>query len=189
MRLEIYLRQRFHYKIRPLYIKKQCEYCGTDKDLHLHHNNPSFKAIVEKTLVALNIEMKDSEQYSEQELDLIEKYFLGEHLYADYITLCEDCHIKEHQRLLSQKNNSKITNHKHNNKKKKDKMQKRVAIIELYLNKKLDEVEFINLIKELFPTTRKKNAIKLLNELGYNVAIHENKAYSWTSVTDIITKY
>ncbi|MDV3426642.1 MAG: hypothetical protein LIR50_05565 [Bacillota bacterium] len=37
MKIEQYLRNEFAKHLRPLLIKDECEICGTDKKLEVHH--------------------------------------------------------------------------------------------------------------------------------------------------------
>lgn len=36
-----------------------------------------------------------------------------------------------------------------------ERQRKRMKVVDVYVGKKLDEIKFINLIKELYPTSRK----------------------------------
>ena len=70
MKLEAYLRSEVNQKIRPLFLKNKCEHCECTEDLHLHHQYEFFK-IVDDVLNKLQLEMKDTEEYTEYELYLI----------------------------------------------------------------------------------------------------------------------
>lgn len=96
MELNQYLRVIIHQKIRPLFIKEKCEVCGDEDNLHLHHVK-HFHVIVSETLKELFLINKDTEEYKGSELELIINVMLGKHLNTDYLTLCNDCHIKIHE--------------------------------------------------------------------------------------------
>lgn len=96
MELKQYLRTVIHNKVRPLFIEDKCETCGSDEDLHLHHVK-FFKDIVEDVLDSLNLEYRDTNDYSQDELNLIVDVVLGKHLQIKYLTLCKDCHKHTHE--------------------------------------------------------------------------------------------
>lgn len=96
MELNQYLRSVVHQKIRPLFVKEKCEICDDEDNLHLHHVR-YFYIIVSESLQELNLNRKDTKDYTSSELSLISDVVLGKHLSIDYLTLCDDCHIKAHE--------------------------------------------------------------------------------------------
>lgn len=97
MKLNDYLRNKLNSHFYEL-VKKDsceiCEICGSTENLHVHHVYP-FKDMVEDTLNELNLEYKDTDEYSEIELRNIVEKLLGKHLYYSYQTLCFHCHIQD----------------------------------------------------------------------------------------------
>ena len=143
MNLESYLRSEINLYIRPLFIKNECEYCGAIDNLHLHHNYQFFK-IVDDVLKMLNLEMKDTDDYTEQELYMIKSCVLAEHLKDNYKTLCQECHVKEH-----------IENRQGRNIKQKPKFlptneEKIYHLIESYAGQRLFKEQQYELFEELY---------------------------------------
>lgn len=96
MKLELYLRNKLSSKIRPLFIKEQCEICGRGENLHLHHIH-LFSEILKETLIELNLDYKDTLEYTDTELSNISNIILGKHVSLQYITVCNICHRDEHK--------------------------------------------------------------------------------------------
>ena len=182
MNLDMYLRTHVAAKIRPLYIKSKCEHCGSIDDLHLHHVKP-FVKMVDKVLNKLNLELKDSEDYTEQERYLIVSCVLSEHLNGEYLTLCPQCHHNVHEG--NKKRRASLTDEQklrlkqiRLEQKEKLKQQQLTNTINNYLNKKLKSSDIKSLTKELkwYQSNGKKNltineTIDKLTSLNYNVDI------------------
>lgn len=96
MELNPYLRTKVNLKTRDLFIKDKCEVCNSKKNLHLHHTK-YFGEIVKEALEALNLPLKETEEYSSLELKTITSLVLGEHLQIEYITFCDTCHREHHK--------------------------------------------------------------------------------------------
>lgn len=198
MNLDMYLRGHVANKIRPIYIKSECEHCGSIDDLHLHHVKP-FVKIVDKVLHKLNLELKDSDDYTEQERYLIVSCVLSEHLNCEYLTLCPKCHHNVHK--LNKKKRTSLSNEQklrlkrlrleRKEKSKKQKLealkQQRINLLEQHLNVKLSSQEFKTLAEKLnFKRNRHliKNPSDEIKSLGYTITNTriDNKRYK------IITK-
>lgn len=95
MDLKKYMRTIINHRIRPLFIKEECEICSTIKNLHLHHIN-LFSRLLDETLKDLQLVLKNTKDYSGSELSLITNVLLGKHIQDAYLTLCEKCHLDEH---------------------------------------------------------------------------------------------
>ena len=92
MKLEQYLRTQYYNYIRPLYIKNKCESCGTPDNLELHHVK-QFSKLLKETLEEIQLEYKDTNDYTKTELKLISRIMLGKQIVdTDYMTLCNKCH-------------------------------------------------------------------------------------------------
>lgn len=198
MNLDLYLRGHVAAKIRPLYIKSKCEHCNSTNDLHLHHVKP-FVKMVDKVLNKLNLELKDSDAYTEQERYLIVSCVLSEHLNGEYLTLCPQCHHNVHE--LNKKRRASLSDAQKQRlkqlrleRKEKLKQQKldelkqaRIELLEQHLDVKLNNEQFKNLTEKLnFKRNRQliKNPIDEIKQLGYDV---ENKRTKTTRYK-IITK-
>ena len=182
MNLDLYLRGHVAAKIRPLFIQSKCEHCNSTDDLHLHHVKP-FVKIVDKVLNKLNLELKDSDDYSDQERYLIVSCVLSEHLNGEYLTLCPQCHHNVHEgnkkrrASLSDEQKQRLKQIRLEQKEKL-KQQHLTNIINNYLNKKLKSSDIKSLTKELkwYQSNGKKNltineTIDKLTSLNYNVDI------------------
>lgn len=95
MKLRELLREDFTKYIRNKIIKEQCESCGGNKDLHLHHMT-TFDDILKDTLKELNLLEQDSEHYSIDELNSIKDIMLVKQIKCSYKTLCKKCHKSHH---------------------------------------------------------------------------------------------
>lgn len=99
------IRTKYNSKIKPLYIKDHCEVCGSTEDLQLHHCT-FLCIIVNNVLNYLRVEEKETlEEYDEETVYTVINCVLGEHLKIDYKTLCNECHIKEHEDCVSKRFN------------------------------------------------------------------------------------
>ena len=92
MKLHDYLREKIYTHFNPLVIKDKCEYCGSIENLHVHHCYP-FVQMLQDTLEELNLELKDTKEYTVVELLNIKEKILGKHLNYTYKTLCSECHL------------------------------------------------------------------------------------------------
>jgi len=95
VRLKEYERLMFAKFIRPLFIKKKCEVCGSKEDIQLHHVK-RFVDLLNETLGELNLDNKSIKEYSGKELKLITNIMLGKQVKLSYINVCEECHNKIH---------------------------------------------------------------------------------------------
>ena len=100
MDLRLYERNKFNQYIVPIYKKDKCECCGTTEDLDLHHED-RFIDSLRKTLKIFNLEEKDTDEYTKEELNIITNYMLGMQVKQKYKTLCGKCHAKEHSTLIN----------------------------------------------------------------------------------------
>lgn len=90
------LRLDFNNKIRNDYIKEECEICKSTKNLHLHHII-SFKEQFDQILKLMNLSYEHD--FTDNEVELIRLSLLGLQCKNNiYMTLCENCHIKKHQK-------------------------------------------------------------------------------------------
>ena len=95
MDLREYLRSEFNLNIRGLFIKDNCEKCGSNKELHLHHVK-RFSELLEETLKELNLNELDTLEYSKEELSSIIHFMNSKQLKIKYKTLCSNCHNNLH---------------------------------------------------------------------------------------------
>ncbi|MGE7828979.1 hypothetical protein [Paenibacillus sp. NPDC093718] len=96
MDLKMYLRQHIANKVVPLFKDIKCKRCGSDNELHLHHEE-AFADMLDKTLLELNLQLLDMTEYTKAQLNLIRWVVLGKHLDIKYKTLCKKCHISLHK--------------------------------------------------------------------------------------------
>ena len=194
MNLDLYLRGHVANKIRPLYIKSKCEHCNSTDDLHLHHVKP-FVKMVDKVLHKLNLELKDSDDYTEQERYLIVSCVLSEHLNGEYLTLCPQCHHNVHEgnkkrrASLSDEQKQRLKQLRLEQKQQKlDALnQQRKELLDQHLDVKLSNEQFKTLTEKLnFRRDGKlvKNPFDEIRELGYEV----NKKRIGNKRYKIITK-
>lgn len=97
MDLGDYVRQYLNYKWTPLVKKDKCEKCGATEDLEIHHVD-RFVKLLDDTLVLLDLDYKDTTEYTKDELTLIRLVMQGKHLDVRTKTLCLDCHNKLHSK-------------------------------------------------------------------------------------------
>lgn len=100
MDLRLYERAYFNKYIVPIYKKDKCECCGTTEDLDLHHED-RFIDSLRKTLKIFNLEEKDTDEYTKEELNIITNYMLGMQVKQKYKTLCNKCHMEEHSKRIN----------------------------------------------------------------------------------------
>ena len=197
MNLDLYLRTHVATKIRPLFIQSKCEHCNSTDDLHLHHVKP-FVKIVDKVLNKLNLELKDSDDYTDQERYLIVSCVLSEHLNGEYLTLCPQCHHNVHEgnkkRRASlsdeQKQRLKQLRLEQKEKLKQQKLdelnQQRKELLDQHLDMKLSSKEFKCLAEKLnFKRNRKlvKNPLNEIQDLGYTIIKKTIKGYDYKIIT------
>lgn len=100
METNLYLRQQFNNKIRPLFIKDKCEYCGEKENLELHHDDKHFVELINDTLELLGVEYKnDSNDYTSKELEMISLIMLGKQVKGKNVTVCQKCHDEIHSEV------------------------------------------------------------------------------------------
>lgn len=157
MDLNQYLRMMINDKVRPLFIKEKCEVCGDSNKLHLHHVK-LFRDIIKETLADLNLEYKDSNEYSDREIDMIVNIVLGKHLRIDYLTLCDECHKNTHKDDWKEVCvNDKHEAHYERLRQKKELERK------IYMTETLTEHFKVNLGKEMLERKDREELIKLIN--------------------------
>ena len=92
------LRQHINNKWTHLVKEKFCEKCGEIENLEVHHED-RFVELLDETLVLLNLDYKrDTNAYSDKELEIIRLVVQGKHLEVKSQTLCLDCHNKLHSK-------------------------------------------------------------------------------------------
>lgn len=115
MDLRDYLRIKVN-EIRKMNLKDRCECCESKTNLTFHHN-VQFSELVKNVLAELDIEFKDTEFYSNEEISMIENMCIEKHMNIKYTTLCYRCHkllhtglyLKENYIREYQNRNKKIT--------------------------------------------------------------------------------
>lgn len=110
MNLRDHLRNEWSEYIRPMVIKNKCEFCGADKELHLHHIDRFYNLLME-TLEYLQLQEMDTTLYTDTELTLISHIMLSKQIRTKYKTLCKDCHCKLH---YSEKNQEEYKKYYYN---------------------------------------------------------------------------
>ena len=197
MNLDLYLRGHVAAKIRPLFIQSKCEHCNSTDDLHLHHVKP-FVKMVDKVLNKLNLELKDSDDYTDQERYLIVSCVLSEHLNGEYLTLCPQCHHSVHE--LNKKRRASLSDEqklrlKQIRLEQKEKLkqqhldelnQQRKELLDQHLNVKLSNEEFKALTEKLnFRRDGRmlKNPIDEIKQLGYEVINKRTKNKRYKIIT------
>lgn len=193
----MYLRTHVATKIRPLFIQTKCEHCDSTDNLHLHHVKP-FVKIVDKVLNKFNLELKDSDDYTEQERYLIVSCVLAEHLNGEYLTLCPSCHHNVHE--LNKKRRASLSEEqklrlKQLRLERKEKLkqqqltalnQQRTELLDQHLDMKLNNEQFKNLTEKLnFKRNRQliKNPIDEIKQLGYDVENKRTKTTRYKVIT------
>ena len=197
MNLDLYLRAHVATKIRPLFIQSKCEHCNSTDDLHLHHVKP-FVKIVDKVLHKFNLELKDSDDYTDQERYLIVSCVLSEHLNGEYLTLCPQCHHNVHEgnkkRRASLSDEEKLRR-KQLRKEQKEKLKQqqlaelnkqRKELLDKYLDMKLNNEQFKTLTGKLnFRRDGRlvKNPLDEIKELGYEVINKKSNSIRYKIIT------
>ena len=92
------LRQDFTQYVRPHFEKSECEVCGSDTEcLHVHHMT-YFQDLLDNTLKQLHLEYhEDTDDYTDEELQLIRDIMIGKQMKIEYVTCCEPCHLELHE--------------------------------------------------------------------------------------------
>ena len=99
------VRSKYNSKIKPLYLKDKCEHCGSTEDLQLHHCT-YLCIICNNVMNYLNVEDKETlDEYDEDTVYKVVSAVMYEHLKIDYLTLCPECHVKEHENNTSKRFN------------------------------------------------------------------------------------
>lgn len=92
--LKIKLRSDFEIYMRDNYIKDKCEICESTENLHLHHVEYFSK---ELNYILELLGLNDKNEFNEKEIEMIRYMMLGIQCKNNkYLTLCDDCHKKEH---------------------------------------------------------------------------------------------
>ena len=155
------LRLDFNNYIRKDYMKDECEECGSNENLHVHHIT-TFISQFEYILELMGISSK---------VELIRLAMFGsQYKNNHYVTLCDKCHIDKHLEL---KYNSKM--------RRKDIYNSylngflKLTLDEEYLNKWISLEEFINImnsfnIKDLKGRLiGKRTFVKILKNSKYQI--------------------
>ena len=197
MNLDMYLRTHVATKIRPLFIQSKCEHCNSTDDLHLHHVKP-FVKIVDKVLNKFNLELKDSDAYTDQERYLIVSCVLSEHLNGEYLTLCPQCHHNVHERNKKRRaslSDEEKLRRKQLRKEQKEKLKQqqlaelnkqRKELLDQYLDMKLNNEQFKTLTGKLnFRRDGRlvKNPLDEIKELGYEVINKKSNSIRYKIIT------
>ena len=168
------LRLDFNNYIRKDYIKDECEKCGSNENLHVHHII-TFKSQFEYILELMNISSK--EEFSDNEVELIRLAMFGsQYKNNSYVTLCDKCHIDKHLEL---KYNFKMT--------RKDIYESylngslKLTLDEEYLNKwiSLEEFKILmnnkNIINGRYEHMGKRAFTQILKSSGYQIKIKRKR--------------
>ena len=92
--LKVKLRNDFEFYMRNNYIKDKCERCESTENLHLHHVEYFSK---ELNYILELLGLNDKNEFNEKEIEMIRYMMLGIQCKNNkYLTLCDDCHKKEH---------------------------------------------------------------------------------------------
>ena len=92
--LKVKLRNDFEFYMRDNYIKDKCERCESTENLHLHHVEYFSK---ELNYILELLGLNDKNEFNEKEIEMIRYMMLGIQCKNNkYLTLCDDCHKKEH---------------------------------------------------------------------------------------------
>ena len=92
--LKVKLRNDFEFYMRNNYIKDKCERCESTENLHLHHVEYFSK---ELNYILELLGLNDKNEFNEKEIEIIRYMMLGIQCKNNkYLTLCDDCHKKEH---------------------------------------------------------------------------------------------
>lgn len=176
MDLRMYERNKFNQYIVPIYKKDKCECCGATEDLDLHHED-RFIYSLRKTLEIFNLEEKDTDEYTKEELNIITNYMLGIQVKQKYKTLCGKCHAKEHSTLINYDEKYGIETTRITDKEKvKEKLEyMKNNYVPKILNKKLTTKDKNKICKEFGIIDDKGRLIKwtrikkIINEFGYEI--------------------
>lgn len=95
--LNTYIRIHLNNKWTPLVKGSKCEKCGATENLKLHHID-RFVKLLDDVLVLLDLEHKDSTEYTVKELKMIRLMMQGLHLEIRTKTLCLGCHNNLHKK-------------------------------------------------------------------------------------------
>ena len=171
------LRLDFNNYIRKDYMKDECEKCGSNENLHVHHI-VTFKSQFEHILELMNISSK--EEFSDNEVELIRLAMFGsQYKNNHYVTLCDKCHIDKHLEL---KYNSKI--------RRKDiydfylNGSLKLTLDEKYLNRWIPKEEFMNMMNSL---NIKNSKSRPIGKIAF-VKILENNKYQIKTKRKTINK-
>ena len=97
MNLREYLRNEWTDYIRSFIIKDKCEMCESKEHLELHHASARFEDLLMETLKELALKEKDTNDYTEKELNMISNIMLGRQMKIEHKTLCKIHHKKVHE--------------------------------------------------------------------------------------------
>lgn len=165
------LRSDFNNHVRNIYIKDECKICGSNIDLHLHHDT-TFKSYLEYTLLLLSIE--NNKRFDNREVELIRNLMLGFQIRNnEYTTLCKECHINKHRRQTKGNN---------------------FELNDMWLNKPLTKEDKNKLCKELMLIDKQGRLLKWtsikakLLEHRYNIRDTQRRLNGKQTKVSIITK-
>ena len=97
MNLREFLRDQWTEYIRKFLIKNKCEECEETEKLELHHASERFEDLLMETLRELKLKEKDTNEYTNKELEMIDNIMLGKQLKIEHKTLCKIHHKKAHE--------------------------------------------------------------------------------------------
>ena len=169
------LRRKTMKLIRNKELKMYCEKCGSTDDLHLHHIKP-FSIIVDEAFESIGLSREINMEITKEQFNKIEEYVKREHNEerVKFVTLCKECHNKEHKTVI--KSQARLNKHlKYEETRKEMKIRannKRVTLLNDYLNVPLNVKEYSNLIGKL-----KYNDNKMYNPYYANNKLKEIRIF------------
>lgn len=175
------LRRKAMKLTRNKELKTYCEKCGSTDDLYLHHIKP-FSIIVDEAFESIGLSREINMEITKEQLNKIEEYVKREHNEerVKFMTLCKECHNKEHKTVIQSQ--ARLNKHlKYEETRKEMKIRannKRVTLLNDYLNIPLNVKEYSNLIGKLQYNDNKMYnpyyANNKLKEIGYYFEVYTN---------------
>ena len=174
--LKVKLRSDFEFYIRNNYIKDKCEKCESTENLHLHHVE-YFSRELNYVLELLGL--NDKNEFNEKEIEMIRYMMLGIQCKNNkYLTLCDNCHKKEHSIYGNGRSHKLTVEEKYNRYLNGDIT---ITLEEKDLNKWYTNEEFEELCESLNIKNARSNPIgrraflQILDNSGYMVTKSKKK--------------